>query len=122
MAFHNDIGKKGEDLAFNFLKKKGYNILNRNWTFYRGELDIVAIHDCHLVIVEVKTRSVYYHTETDDMVGKKKLKLLYETADKYVELKNIELEVRYDLVIVIFHGDTWTIEHITDAFYPFMNT
>ena len=122
MASHNDLGKKGEAIAFNFLKKQGYTILERNWVFGKGELDIVAIHDNHLVIVEVKTRSVYYHAETDDLLGKRKLHLLYETADKYVEMKNIEREVRYDLLIVIFHGDTWTVEHITDAFYPFMNT
>jgi putative endonuclease len=122
MATHNDIGKQGEDIAFNFLKKTGYKILDRNWTWYKGEIDIIAEDGEYLVIVEVKTRSVYYHCETDDLIGKKKLKLLYETADKYVVLKDIDKEVRYDLVIVIFHGETWTVEHITDAFYPFMNT
>ena len=121
MAFHNDVGKKGEDIAFNFLKKNGYQVLDRNWGYKKGEIDIIAIHDNHLVIVEVKTRSVYYHAETDDMIGNRKLKKIYETADRYIELKNIDLEVRYDLIIVILHGSTWTVEHITDAFYPFMN-
>ena len=122
MALHNELGKKGEEIAFKFLKKNGFFILDRNWTFLKGELDIVAIHDNHLVIVEVKTRSLESHTETDDLIGKKKLFQIYETADKYTELKNIDMEVRYDLVIVIFHGDTWTVEHIADAFYPFMNS
>jgi len=74
-----------------------------------------------LVVTEVKTRSVYYHAETDDLIGPKKLKQIYEATDRYMVIKKIPWEVRYDLVVVIFHGQTWTIEHIEDAFYPFMN-
>ena len=122
MAEHNSTGIQGEDIAVNFLKKLGYKIRDRNWTFGKGELDVVAEDGAYLVFVEVKTRSVYYHAETDYLLGKKKLTLLYETADNYIGLKNLDMEVRYDLVVVILHGETWTIEHITDAFYPFMNT
>lgn len=121
MAFHNELGKKGEDIATEFLRKSGMIILDRNWTFLKGELDIVALHKDKLIVAEVKTRSIYYHAETDDLIGKKKLNQLYATTDRYMEIKKIPWEVRYDLVVVIFHGDTWTIEHIEDAFYPFMN-
>jgi putative endonuclease len=121
MAEHNDLGKKGEDIAAEYLLKAGYTILHRNWAFLRAELDIVALHNNLLVIVEVKTRSVHYHAETDDLISKKKLRQIYEATDRYMELHNITQEVRYDLIVVVFHGDTWTIEHIDDAFYPFMN-
>lgn len=121
MAEHNDLGKKGEDIAAEYLLKAGYKILHRNWTFLKGELDIVAIQNNMLVIVEVKTRSIYYHADTEDLISNKKLKQLYEAADRYMELYQIDNEVRYDLIVVVFHGDTWTIEHIDEAFYPFMN-
>ncbi len=122
MSSHIDLGKKGEEIACEFLRKSGYLILNKNWFYQKAELDIVAYKNNTLVIVEVKTRSVHYHADTDDLISNKKLKLIYGAADRYIEVKNILWEVRYDFIVVIFHGDTWTIEHVEDAFYPFMNT
>lgn len=121
MAEHNDLGEKGEEIANDFLRKAGYLILDRNWVWQKAELDIIALHDHHLVIVEVKTRAIQHYADTDDLISNKKLKLIYEAADRYLEIKKILWEVRYDLIVVIFHGDTWTIEHTPDAFYPFMN-
>src|SRR5687768_9204345 len=121
MAEHNRLGILGEKIACEFLRKAGYLILDRNWVWQKAELDIVALHNQHLVIVEVKTRSIHYHTDTDDLISNKKLKLIFEATDKYMEFKKIPWEVRYDLIVVIFHGDTWTLDHVEDAFYPFMN-
>ena len=122
MAEHNDLGIKGEDIACEFLRKAGFLILDRNWSYQKAELDIVAYFNNTLVVVEVKTRSAQKYSETDDLIGNKKLKLLYGAADRYTQIKKIPWEVRYDLVVIIFHGDTWTVEHVEDAFYPFMNT
>ena len=122
MAFHNELGKQGEDIACEFLRKQGFLILERNWTWYKAEIDIIATFNDQLIIAEVKTRSKYQHALPDDMLTNKKLRLIYGATDRYVELKNITWEVRYDLVTVIFHGDTWSIEHVKDAFYPFMNS
>ncbi|MDQ3050662.1 MAG: YraN family protein [Bacteroidota bacterium] len=121
MAEHNDLGEKGEEIATEFLRKAGYLILDRNWVWQKAELDIVAFHANQLVIAEVKTRALEHYTDTDDLISNKKLRLLYDAAGRYTEIKNIVWEVRYDLIVVIFHGDTWTIEHTPDAFYPFMN-
>ncbi len=57
MAEHNLIGEKGEELATEFLVKKGYEVLTRNWRFQRAELDIVAQTKSELIVVEVKTRT-----------------------------------------------------------------
>jgi Holliday junction resolvase-like predicted endonuclease len=54
MAEHIDLGKKGEDLACNYLLKEGYTILARNWRFLKREIDIIALDKKELVIVEVK--------------------------------------------------------------------
>ena len=47
----------GEDLATEFLRKKGYKILERNFEANQGEIDIIAKDDKELVFVEVKTRT-----------------------------------------------------------------
>jgi putative endonuclease len=65
MAEHNELGEKGEELARNFLRKKGYKIIERNWRFGKDEIDIIAIDNDYLVIVEVKTRRSNYFAEPE---------------------------------------------------------
>ena len=56
MAKHNELGKKGEEIAAQYLSEKGYEILERNWRNRHKEIDIIAKDGNELVIVEVKTR------------------------------------------------------------------
>ena len=60
MAKRNETGKDGESVARAFLEKKGYKITHTNWHWHHYELDIVAVKDTWLVVVEVKTRSDDY--------------------------------------------------------------
>jgi transcription-repair coupling factor (superfamily II helicase) len=57
MAEHNELGKLGEELAAEYLQKKGYVILATNWVFQKAEIDILAQKENTLAVVEVKTRS-----------------------------------------------------------------
>jgi putative endonuclease len=57
MAKKDDVGRWGEELAAEHLRRRGYEILDRNWRCPQGEIDIVARDRGTLVIVEVKTRS-----------------------------------------------------------------
>ena len=52
----NAVGAYGERLAARYLVESGMQILDRNWRCDQGEIDIVAMDDTCLVIVEVKTR------------------------------------------------------------------
>ena len=52
-----DLGKKGEEAALRFLKRKGYRIIERNYVCKMGEMDIIAKEKDALVFVEVKTRT-----------------------------------------------------------------
>ena len=54
MAEHNDLGKLGEELAVDFLEKNGYEILETNWTFQKAEVDIIALKNNVLAVIEVK--------------------------------------------------------------------
>jgi len=57
MATHNEIGKSGEAIAAEWLKEKGYQILERNWKLGRLEIDLIAAKGEWLHFSEVKTRS-----------------------------------------------------------------
>ena len=74
MAEHNNIGKKGEDLACAFLEKKGFKILHKNWHSSNYEVDIIASNNDFLVFVEVKTRTGTYMGQPEIFVTKQKQK------------------------------------------------
>ena len=121
MAEHNELGKTGEEIAAEFLRANGYTILDQCWRSGYLELDIIAVHQDILVIVEVKTRRNIFHGHPDDTISRKKLNQLYEAADRYKKKKKMTLEVRYDLITIFYYGQEWVVEHIPDAFYPFMS-
>ena len=72
MAIHNDLGKKGEALAVEFLQKNNYQILELNWRFKKAEIDVIAKKNDVLAVVEVKTRSSNYFGNPQDFVNPKK--------------------------------------------------
>ena len=118
MAEHNELGKKGEKLAIDFLLKNGYKILETNYRFLKAEVDIIAQKDEVLAVVEVKTRSTDYFGNPQDFVNPKKIKLLLSAIDHYVIEKDLDVEVRFDIIAII-HQKTIKIEHLEDAFLHF---
>jgi putative endonuclease len=118
MAEHNDLGKKGEELAAGYLEKKGYRIVEKNWRQWRNEIDVVAMDGKCLVIVEVKTRQSNFFGEPEMAVTRDKQKTLIRAANAYIRYKNIDCEVRFDILSVIITKTGEQIHHIEDAFYP----
>ncbi len=117
MARHNELGKEGEQRALQMLKAKGYTILETNWRNYKVEVDIIATDKDELVIVEVKTRSTDYFGDPEDAVGQAKARNLIRAAEAYIELKDVDMDVRFDIVSIILKDGKATINHIVDAFY-----
>lgn len=119
MAEHNELGKKGEQLAIDYLLKKGYKIRDKNWRYQKAEVDIIAEKDGILAVVEVKTRSTDYFGNPQDFVNPKKIKLLVKAIDEYVTSKNLDIEVRFDIIGIIKTKSETRIEHLEDAFLYF---
>ena len=119
MAEHNDLGKLGEELAVEFLRKEGYQILETNWTFQKAEVDIIAQKENTLAIVEVKTRSSLDFGLPQDFVKPKKIQLLVKAVNEYVVSKNLDIDVRFDIIAIHKEGKSYVIEHLKDAFYHF---
>jgi putative endonuclease len=119
MAAHNELGKLGEDLAVDYLKKNGYTILDVNWTFQKAEIDIIARIENTLAIVEVKTRSSLEFGLPQDFVKPPKIQLLVKAVDAYVNQKNLNLEVRFDIIAIHKEDKSFAIEHLIDAFFYF---
>jgi putative endonuclease len=118
MAKHNNTGKDGEEEARVYLQKQGYAIRHVNWRFGHYELDIVAEKEEQLIVVEVKTRSSDEFEYPEDAVGNSKIKRIVAATDEYMQLNDIEMPVRFDIIAICKAPRETRINHIEDAFYP----
>jgi putative endonuclease len=116
MAEHNDTGKRGEELAADYLTGKGLIIRNKNWRKGYLEVDLIAEDGGVLVFVEVKTRSDLAHGLPEEAVTRKKERLLMDAAEAYLDVYGLENEVRFDIVAVWEDENGTRINHIREAF------
>jgi len=115
-GYKQKIGKMGEDTAVRFLLKKGYEILERNFRFRRGEIDIIAKKQGEIVFVEVKTTMKGGFGEPEDRVGSKKQYQIGQVAKGYLYSKEIyDVDCRFDVITVT--GSNKVLHHIKDAFW-----
>jgi putative endonuclease len=119
MAQHNELGKKGEQLAVDFLFKNNYEIIERNYRFDKAEVDIIAKKNDTLAIIEVKTRSSSDFGNPQDFVKPKQIQRLVKAVDEYVTTNGLNVEVRFDIIAIIKEGSKFNIEHLENAFYHF---
>jgi len=119
MAEHNELGKLGENLALDFLIKKGYKIKEKNWRYLKAEVDIIVQKENTLIAVEVKTRTSDYFGDPQDFITKKKIKLLVMAMNEYVISRDLDVEVRFDIIAILKNKKETKIEHLEDAFLHF---
>lgn len=119
MAQHNELGKKGEQLAVDYLLKHGYSIIERNYRFDKAEVDIIAQLKDVLAIIEVKTRSTADFGNPQDFVKPKQIQRLVKAIDEYVKVNNLDVDVRFDIIAITKEGTSFNIEHLENAFYHF---
>ena len=119
MADHITFGKLGEQKAVGFLKASDYEIRAINYRYLKAEVDIIAMKNNLLVIVEVKSRKTRFLKEISEVVSAKKIKLLTMAANHFVEKSEDDFEVRFDVITVIQKEKKFEIEHLENAFYHF---
>lgn len=118
MASHNDLGREGENRAMEYLVKKGYRILERNYRFDRAEVDLICQHKEVLVSVEVKTRQSSYLAGPEETVTLAKQKSIIKATNQYIQENEIDLDCRFDIVSILLNQNEFQLEHLEDAFYP----
>lgn len=118
MAESHDLGKMGEDLAAEHLKKAGYKIVKRNWKTGKNEIDIIAENKDYIVFVEVKTRTEELLLPVGEIVNREKQRSMIFCADNYIKWNYVSKECRFDVIVIIVSDGANKIDHIEDAFYP----
>jgi putative endonuclease len=112
------LGRRGEDLAHRYLRRRGFKIVARNYRLGSGsaEADIIGWQGEALVFVEVKTRRTGEHGPPERAVGEEKREHLRRLAREYARKSNTPLEnVRFDLMSVILTSPP-ELEWLPDAF------
>ena len=100
------------------MAKKGYKILARNYRSGRAEIDIIATKDDLLIVVEVKTRETDKYGDPEESVGTSKINMLAQGIEDYMLDKDIDTNVRYDIISIIKNQYKTDLHHIEDAFWP----
>jgi putative endonuclease len=121
MKSKKNIGDKGEQIALDYLKLKGYQEIERNWRFGKYEIDLILKDHETLVFVEVK-----YRTESTDgkpiwFVSNQQKRNLLKAANRYILENGMDQEARFDIVAIQPNESSNAIEHLEDAFTPSVN-
>ena len=111
------LGLIGENKAINFLIEKEYQIIERNWKFNKYEIDIIAIDNKELVIIEVKTRTNSLQN-IKEIITKSQQKRVISAADSFIKENKIDLDVRFDMILIEKIIKSYKFTHIKEIFYP----
>lgn len=115
-----EFGDRGEDLAVDILVKKGYELIDRNYRFGKGEIDIIMKdpETGYIVFVEVKSRTSLEFGEPEYAITKRKISQLKKMALAYMYDKNLtELDCRFDVIAILYRkNESPLINHYVNAF------
>lgn len=117
MALHIDLGKRGESLARDYLRQKGFVILHSNWKYERNEIDLITTKENTLHFVEVKTRKSTAFGYPEESVTRQKFARLQKAATHFLGKNPQWQQVRYDILsIFIDSNDNPAYFYIEDVY------
>ena len=110
-----EFGKSGEDVTCKYLKQNNYVIMDRNFYYNGGELDIIAFdtEKNEIVFIEVKTRANKNYGLPSEAVDKNKMKHILKGIKYYIHIKGLYNKyVRVDLIELYYVNNKFYINHI----------
>ncbi len=113
------LGRRGEDAAARYLRRRGYKILARGDQSGPGELDLVALDHRTIVFIEVKTRQTHAAGHPAEAVDDGKQRRLTRLAVTFLKRHGLlEQPARFDVIAITWPEGKWfpKIEHIKNAF------
>lgn len=107
-------GNRGENLAVEFLKKKGFEIIARNYRYRQCEIDIIARKENWTIFVEVKTRAYAYYGHPEEFVDAQQAKRIFDAAEEFIYTTDWHGHIRFDIISVTMATEPQII-HFEDA-------
>jgi putative endonuclease len=111
-------GDSAEQLACDYLKRQGFDLLARNYRSPHGEIDLIMHAPDSLVFVEVRYRRSADFGAPAETVDPRKQRRLRATAEYYLQRmpKGSKQACRFDIVAISGEGETARLEWVQDAF------
>lgn len=107
------VGQKGEEAACEYLKERGYTIIETNYRCKLGEIDIIARDGAMVVIVEVRTKTGLAFGRPEESINQEKAKKLHRLALQYIQSHyHQEMPSRIDLVAVILERNSGRVKDV----------
>jgi putative endonuclease len=111
-----ELGSFGEEKAAEYLIKKGYEILKRNFRYARGEIDIIARNNDYLIFVEVKLRRTLNYGFPQAAVDSRKQQKIRRAAECFLkDYQGIE-QIRFDVIAIQLKNGRGELQHFENAF------
>lgn len=113
----NSLGKLGEKSASKYLKRKGYSVVETNFSSRFGEIDIIAKNKKYLIFAEVKQRNENSIAYPREFVDLKKQQRIIAAAELYLSVNPSELQPRFDVIEVYTENNKIkSVKHLENAF------
>ena len=118
MYERHELGKDGEEQATDYLKNKGYEIIERNYECRQGEIDIIAKDKEEYVFIEVKTRQNLHYGMPAEAVTPVKEKHIWNATKYYIYSHKLENKfIRFDVIEVYKRKNQFYINHIKQVMW-----
>lgn len=118
MNGRGELGRRGEEMALEYLEGLGMRLLARNWRWSHKELDLVMESDDAVHVVEVKTLRSPSPIEPWEQVDRVKRANMVAAASRFISQKHLRKEVQFDIVSIKIYGERADLRYIPRAFYP----
>lgn len=119
---NREWGKEAEQIAADYLLANGYTLRERNWRVgNRIEIDIIAEIDGTIVFVEVKARKGIFQA-ADEAVDSPKRKKMIKGGNIYLQSQQHPYPFRLDIITITGTPESYSINHLPDAFLPDLST
>lgn len=123
----SELGKRGEEIALEYLLQQGMRLVARNYRCGHRELDLIMEDGEFLRVVEVRSRRYPAQIEPLESVDERKRRNIVAAARKFwgrwenrrmLSGGGEGMEIVFDVVSIIFNGELFKLEHIKGAFAP----
>ena len=102
MPYNRTLGTIGENIAKQFLLDHGFEIVERNWAFKRGEIDLIVKNGDEWRFVEVKTRSSIKYGYPEEAVDDSKAEHIYLAIDAFIRERSLNIQdINVDIIAII---------------------
>ena len=120
---NTEIGKRGEEIAAEFLKKQGVDIIEKNYHTKFGEIDLIGFDKSTIIFIEVKLRNNDNFGTPVEAITQTKLKRIYKSALWYISMHKHNYDYRFDVIAIrkdninrCYHLEWFKNQNLIDLF------